>query len=136
MNLQQKESMKKESMNRQQRFLTFALLALSLLTFKQTASAQTAQVTGIITDANSAVIAGAQVTLTNVDTGVARKAVTNADGYYNIPFAPPGNYRLNVLASSFKPVTRDGVSINVDQVARIDFTLEIGALNESVNITQ
>jgi hypothetical protein len=48
MNLQLKESMKKESMNRQRRFLTFALLALSLLTFEQTASAQTAQVTGII----------------------------------------------------------------------------------------
>ncbi|MGH9845455.1 MAG: carboxypeptidase regulatory-like domain-containing protein [Blastocatellia bacterium] len=82
-------------MNRQQRFLTFALLTLSLLAFKQSASAQTAQVTGIITDANSAVIAGAEVTLTKVDTGVARKAVTNADGYYSIPFAPPGNYRLN-----------------------------------------
>jgi len=122
-------------MNRQRRFLTFVLLALSLLTFKQTASAQTAQVTGIITDANSAVIAGARVTLTNVDTGVARKAVTNANGYYNIPFAPPGNYRLNVLASSFKPVTRDGVSINVDQVARLDFRLEIGPVSESVNIT-
>ena len=135
MNLQQKESMKKESMNRQRRVLTFVLLALSLLIFKQTASAQTAQVTGIITDANSAVITGAQVKLTNIDTGVARKAVTNADGYYSIPFAPPGNYRLNVLASSFKPVTRDAVIINVDQVARIDFTLEIGALSESVNIS-
>jgi hypothetical protein len=127
--------MKKESMNRQRRFLTFALLALSLLAFKQTASAQIAQVTGIITDANSAVIAGARVTFTNVDTGVARKAVTNADGYYSIPFAPPGNYRLNVLASSFRPVTRESVSINVDQAARIDFRLEPGALNESVNIS-
>jgi hypothetical protein len=122
-------------MNRQRRFLTLILLTLSLLAFKQAASAQTAQVTGIITDANSAVIAGAQVTLTNLDTGVARKAVTNADGYYSIPFVPPGNYRLQVLASSFKPVARDGVQINVDQVARIDFRLEIGALNESVKIT-
>jgi len=122
-------------MNRQRRFLTFALLTLSLLAFKQAASAQTAQVTGIITDANSAVIAGAQVTLTNLGTDVARKAVTNADGYYSIPFVPPGNYRLSVIASSFKPVTLDSVSINVDQVARIDFTLEIGAVNESVNIT-
>ena len=122
-------------MNRQRRFLTFVLLTLSLLAFKQAASAQTAQVTGIITDANSAVIAGAEVTLTNVDTGVARKTVTNAGGYYSIPFVPPGNYRVNVLAKSFKPVTRDGVSINVDQVARIDFRLEIGAINEGVNIT-
>lgn len=111
------------------------LLILSLLAFKQAASAQTAQVTGIITDANSALISGAQLTLTNVDTTVTRKAVTNADGYYSIPFVPPGNYQLNVLASGFKPVTRNSLSINVDQSARIDFTLEIGAINESVNIT-
>jgi hypothetical protein len=123
-------------MNRQRRFLAFALLTLSLPAFKQAASAQTAQVTGLITDANSAAIAGAEVTLTNVDTGVARKTVTNADGYYNIPFAPPGNYRLSVLAGSFKPVTRDGVSLNVDQVARLDIRLEVGVINESVNITR
>jgi hypothetical protein len=124
----------KEPMNRQRCFLTSVLLIFSLLAFKQAASAQTAQVAGIITDTNSAVIAGAQLTLTNVDTSVARKAVT-ADGYYSIPFVPPGNYQLNVLASGFKPVTRNNLSINVDQAARIDFTLEIGAINESVNIT-
>ena len=76
-------------MNRQRCFLTSVLLILSLLAFEQ-ASAQTAQVTGIITDANSAVIVGAQLTLTNVGTGLARKAVTNADGYYSIPFVLPG----------------------------------------------
>src|SRR5262245_15017135 len=122
-------------MNRQRRFLTFALLTLSLAAFKQAASAQTAQITGLITDANLAAVAGAEVTLTSVDTGVARKTVTNAGGYYSIPFAPPGNYRLNVLANSFKPVNRDGVSLNVDQVARLDFRLEIGVINEGVNIT-
>ena len=82
-----------------------------------------------------AVIAGAQLRLTNVDTSVARKAVTNSDGYYSIPFVPPGNYQLNVLADGFKPVTRNNLSINVDQALRNDFTLEIGAINESVNIT-
>ena len=78
-------------MTRQRGLLTSVLLTLSLLAFKQAASAQTAQVTGIITDSNSAVIAGAQVTLTNVDTSAARKVVTNADGYYSIPFLPPAN---------------------------------------------
>ncbi|MEP6819912.1 MAG: carboxypeptidase-like regulatory domain-containing protein [bacterium] len=88
-------------MNRQRRFITFILLAVSLLIFKQAASAQTAQVTGTVTDPRSAVIAGAQVTLTNVDTGVARKAATNGDGYYSIPFVPPGNYRFDVLAPNY-----------------------------------
>jgi hypothetical protein len=122
-------------MSTQRFFLTSVLLILSLLALQQAASAQTAEVTGIITDANSAVIAGAQLTLTNVDTRVARKAVTNSDGYYSIPFVPPGNYQLRVLASGFKPVTRGNLSLNVDEAARIDFTLEIGAIDESVNIT-
>ena len=104
-------------MNRQRCFLTSVLLILSLLAFKQAASAQTAQVTGIITDANSAVITGAQLTLINVETSVARKAVTNADGYYSIPFVPPGNYQLHVLASGFKPVTRSNLGLNVDEAA-------------------
>src|SRR5258705_923675 len=122
-------------MNRQRSFLTSALLIWSLLPFKQAASAQTAQVTGIITDANSAVIAGVQLRLTIVDTSVARKAVTTSDGYYSIPFVPRGNYQLNVLADGFKPVTRNNLSINVDQASRNDFTLEIGVINESVITT-
>ncbi|HKZ81048.1 MAG TPA: carboxypeptidase-like regulatory domain-containing protein [Pyrinomonadaceae bacterium] len=122
-------------MNRQRSFLTSVLLILLLPAFRQAASAQTAKVSGIITDANSAVIAGAQVMLTNVDTSVVREAMTNADGYYSIPFVPSGNYQLNVLASGFKPVSRDNLSINVDQSARIDFTLEIGPINESVTIS-
>src|SRR5262249_41215620 len=113
----------------------FVFLTLSLLTFERAASAQTAQLTGIVTDANAAAIAGAEVTLTSVDTGGARKAVTNASGAYSIPFVPPGIYRLNVAAKSFKPVVRDNININVDQAARFDFTLEAGEVKESVNIT-
>ena len=124
-----------KSIVRQRRFLRSLVLILCLLVFEQAASAQTAQLTGIITDINSAVIAGAQVTLTNLDTGLARKAVTNADGHYSLPFVPPGNYRLHLFSSGFKSVTREKVRINVDQAVRIDFTLEIGALTEIINIT-
>ena len=119
----------------QRRFLRLLVLILCLLAFKQAASAQTAQLTGIITDTNSAVIGGAQVTLTNLETAVARKAVTNTEGHYSLPFVPPGNYRLQVFSSGFKPVTRPKVRFNVDHAVRIDFTLEIGELVESVTIT-
>jgi hypothetical protein len=123
-------------MNTQRCFLTAGLLILLLLTFTAEALAQNAQLTGIITDSNSALIAGARLTLTNVDTSVTRRAVTNKVGYYSIPFVPPGNYQLNVLAVGFKPVTRNNLTLNVDQAARIDFTLELGALTESVDITR
>ena len=108
---------------RQRRFLTLLVVILCLLTFKQAASAQTAQLTGIISDTKSSLIAGAMVTLTNLDTGVARKAMTNTEGHYSLPFVPPGTYRLQVLSSGFKPVTRDSVRINVDHAERINFTL-------------
>ena len=48
---------------------------------------------------------------------------------------PPGNYRLSVIASSFKTVTHESVQINVGQDARLDFKLEIGAVNESISIS-
>ena len=121
---------------RQRRLLTLLVVILCLLALKQAAFAQTAQLSGIITDTNSAVIAGSHVTLTNLDTGVARKALTNTEGYYSLPFVPPGNYRLHVLSSGFRPVTHDSVRINVDHALRIDFTLEIGELTETVNISE
>src|SRR5258705_8768884 len=107
-------------MNTRRCFLTAVFLIFLFLAFGSEAFAQSAQLTGIITDDNSALIAGAQITLTNVDTSVTRTAVTNADGYYSITFVPPGNYQLRVLADGFKPVTRNKVSIYVDQAARID----------------
>jgi hypothetical protein len=122
-------------MNTQRCFLTTGLLILLLLTFTAEALAQNAQITGIITDSNSALIAGARLTLINVDNSLTRRAVTNRVGYYSIPFVPPGNYQLHVLADGFKPMTRNDLTINVDQAARIDLTLEPGALTESVKIT-
>ena len=78
-----------------QRFFLTAVLAILLLpAFRSEAFAQNAQLTGILTDENSALIAGAQITLTNMNTSVARKAATNAEGFYSIPFVPPGNYQL------------------------------------------
>jgi hypothetical protein len=122
-------------MNTRRSLLTAMFPILLLLAFRSEAFAQSAQLTGIITDGNSALIAGAQITLTNIHTGVNRKAMTNAYGYYSIPFVAPGNYQLNVVANGFKPVTRNNLSINVDQAARIDFTLEPGTITESVTIT-
>ncbi|HEY6121870.1 MAG TPA: carboxypeptidase-like regulatory domain-containing protein, partial [Pyrinomonadaceae bacterium] len=122
-------------MNTRRFFITAVVLFLLLVAFRSEVYAQNAQLTGIITDDNSALIAGARLTLINVNTNVTHNTVTNKDGYYSIPFVPPGNYQLKVFADGFRPLTRNNLSINVDQAARIDFTLEIGTLNESVNIS-
>jgi len=99
------------------------------------ALAQTAQVTGRVVDSSGAVVNDAQVSLTNQANGLKRETVTNSEGYYTIPLVQPGKYEMRVQRDGFKPVVRSNVVLNVEQVARIDFSLEAGGLSETINIT-
>src|SRR4029450_2740346 len=75
------------------------------------------------------------VKVTNLDTGITRQAETNPEGFFTVPFLPPGNYRVTVEANGFKTATRDGLQLTLEQVARTDFTLEPGAGPESGRVT-
>ena len=97
-----------------------------------TAFAQTAQLTGRISDASSAVLPGAAITVTNTDTGISRKPISNGEGYYAAPFLPAGTYRITVELAGFRPITRDEVTLSINQVARIDFVLELAGFQEEV----
>ncbi len=115
-----------------------AMLSAILLALVSTALGaygQTAQVTGRISDSSDAVVPGAQIILINQANGFKRETVTNAEGYYTIPLLQPGVYEIRVRKEGFKPVIRSGVALNVEQVARLDFTLETGALTDTVNVT-
>ncbi len=96
---------------------------------------QTAQVTGRVTDSTGAVVPGVAITVTNVATGVDRKAATNEAGYYTVPLLPPGEYRMALRQQGFKPITRSGIILEVDQRAELNFTLEVGALSEQIEVT-
>jgi outer membrane receptor protein involved in Fe transport len=106
-----------------------------LLMFAAGALAQTAQITGRITDQSGAVVPGAAVTVTNNATGINREAVSNDEGYFTLPLLNPGEYRIAVKKDGFKPLVQPSVTLQVNQVARLDFTLETGAVTETVNIT-
>lgn len=110
-------------------------LALLFSVTALTALSQTAQVTGRVSDSSGAVVPGAQVTVTNQNTGLNRESVTNNEGNYTVPLLQPGEYRIAVKKDGFKPVVRQGVVLNVEQVARLDFSLEAGAVTETVTIT-
>ncbi len=84
----------------------------------------------------SAVIIGAKITVTDVDTGVKRTATSNEDGYYGVPLLQEGNYRILVEMQGFKPVDRSGIKLNIDQAARIDFMLDIGEVTQVVAVEQ
>jgi hypothetical protein len=108
-----------------------------LAIFALTASAQTttAQLTGQVTDSTGAVIPAAQVVIVNTGTGDERQFPTNDSGYYTFGLLPPGSYRLQVRKDGFRSVTQTGIVLTVGQSARIDLTLEIGAVSETVEVT-
>lgn len=107
--------------------VSFAALALS--------QSQTAQLIGTITDQTGAVVAGASVAVVNTATAVKRDTASNQVGNYAAPMLPPGSYQVTVTKTGFRPVTRSGVDLEVSQVARVDFMLEVGTTSENITVT-
>src|SRR5579859_3554647 len=111
--------------------LTAALLAPTAALFGQ---ASTSQITGQVSDPSDAVISGAKVRIANLETGEARNTTTSESGYFTAPLLEPGRYEVTITAAGFKPVTRTNITLQVDQVARMDFKLEIGSASEVVRV--
>ncbi len=98
------------------------------------AQATNSQITGSVSDASGASVVGASLMARNVDTGVDYSAQSNNSGIYTIPLVPPGNYRLEVTMAQFRPISRSGIRINVNETAKIDFVLELGSVTETVSV--
>ena len=99
------------------------------------ASAQTAEVTGRVVDASKAVVPGAMIKAVNDDTGLAREARTDGSGTYLLTFVPPGRYQLIASMAGFQNVTRTGIVLVVGDRVQVDFTLQPGAVAETVTVT-
>jgi hypothetical protein len=109
---------------------------LALLVLSATALiAQTAQITGRVVDSSQALIVGASIEVTNIDTGIQRKTVSNSEGLYTLPLLPPGRYSIRVGAEGFRAEVRQGLTLVVDQTARLDFVLSPGSVVESISVT-
>lgn len=111
------------------RLLLLALVAASAL------FAQTAQITGRVTDGSGAVVAGARVTVINSQTGVRREVESNQDGYYSAPLLARGAYNVQTQQAGFKEVVRTGLTLDEGQTLRLDFALEIGQVSERVEVS-
>jgi hypothetical protein len=108
---------------------------LLLAVWAITSQAQTqGEITGLVTDSSGAVVSGANVTVTNKATDAARKATTNDEGLYAFPSLPPGVYELIVERAGFKIAHIDNIRIEVQQAARLDVTMEVGQVGETVTI--
>lgn len=106
------------------------LIALSLIS--ATAQTHNASPRGTIYDPNRAVVAGADVTLVNRDTGETRTTKSDDAGNYAFSFIPPGTYSLEVSMAGFKKEQRS-VELNVNQEPRIDVFLTISITSDPVN---
>src|SRR4029077_12850239 len=93
--------------------------------FVITAFSQTAQLTGTVNDKSGSSVPGARIVATSVNTGVAPAPVANESGNYLITALLPGGYRVSTEAPGFKQVNQGPITLEVDQVARLDFTLEV-----------
>ena|GEM_PF-236212 len=110
------------------------LFLLTLLCSSTFAQQITATVTGTVSDPNAAVVPGATVTVTSVDTGLVKTATTNDDGQYTVAFLQPGSYNIRIEKTGFAPVTRENIQLEVAQTAGIDFTLSVTGGEVQVNV--
>jgi hypothetical protein len=110
-------------------------ICLLMLSFINVSAQTTGEITGLVTDASGAAVSGASVTVTNKATNAQRQVPTNGEGIYSFPSLFPGVYSLKVEQQGFKTVLRDGLELQVQQVARIDVSMEIGQVGETVTVT-
>ncbi|HLY15707.1 MAG TPA: carboxypeptidase regulatory-like domain-containing protein [Bryobacteraceae bacterium] len=115
-------------------FLLLPLLGSSLV-FPLWANDPTGTITGTVSDISGAVVPKARVTVVNEGTNATREAVTNDDGDFTMALLPPGHYRVSVEKDGFRRTIHGGVDLDVDQTARVDFTLQVGILTEEVKVT-
>jgi hypothetical protein len=95
----------------------------------------TATITGNITDASGAAVANAKVTATDKERGTDYPATTNSDGYYRIPEIPASTYTIKAEAPGFQAQTHTDVTLQLNQIAKLDFHLQVGNVTTSVEVT-
>jgi hypothetical protein len=116
-------------------FCVAGLVLVFLLSFLAHAAEVTATISGSVNDSSGAVVPKAAVTLTNTGTNVSRTIQTESSGSYLFTLVPIGNYRLSVEQSGFRKYVRDGIVLNVNQNAKLDIVLQVGAASQVVEVT-
>src|SRR5581483_4579093 len=99
------------------------------------AQAVTGTVLGTVEDSSGAIVPNAKVTLTEVNTGISHTTQTNGSGNYTFPNTPEGNYSVSVESTGFKKETKENVRVDINMNARVDLTLQPGAVSESVVVS-
>jgi carboxypeptidase family protein/TonB-dependent receptor-like protein len=112
----------------------FGVALLCAATATSFAQVTTGTLVGLLRDTSSAVVPGATVVATHEGTGVSRQAVTDTNGEFVLSALPAGSYTVKVELTGFKILQQKGIELNAGQTVRQAFTLELGALEETVTV--
>ena len=114
-------------------FISLALLFVLPLVLMQ-AQSSTSQINGTVSDSSNAVVAGATVTAINNATGATIRQTTTGAGIYAFSSLPVGEYTMTAEAAGFKVSKQNSVSLRIETVSTVNFTLEIGQATETVSV--
>ena len=89
---------------------------------------------GDLKDSTGASLPGANIVITNKGTGLTRETVSDATGHYNLPDLPAGTYTIKVSQQGFKAFEQTAVTVSANGVSRVDVTLEVGNIGETVTV--
>lgn len=113
------------------------LCLVSLVAVVLPIAAQTfGEITGALVDSSGAVVAGALIKATNNATSQVRQVETNETGSYTIPFLAPGLYQVRAEKVGFRTAMRSDVLLQVADSVRVNFTIEVGNVSESVEVRE
>ena len=87
-----------------------------------------------MTDGSAAVIGGAELVITHIDTGAAREARSGADGFFRVPVLAAGRYRVAARAPRFATTVQEPIDVTVSQTARVNIRLVLSAVEDSVTV--
>ncbi len=114
---------------------------MALFTFLFCASLAQAQLTrgtiaGTVSDQSGAAVPGAAITITNTDTGATRQSETGANGRYEAPNLPVGNYEVSATLPGFQTSVRTGIGLSIGRTAVVDMVLQVGEVAQTVTVTE
>jgi len=115
-------------------FLFISIVLIILISADVLRADITGSILGLVRDRTQAVIAGAKIVVTNVETNFNVETTSAADGSYRILALPPGLYKITVNSPGFRPFTETGIEVKVNDQQRVDIDLDLGTVQEEVSI--
>jgi carboxypeptidase family protein len=128
-------SARSSARNRSVLLASVMLLMLASLANHAAAQLSTGSMSGVVKDASGAVMPGTTVTIRHTESGATRIAQTDANGGFTVSSLPVGQYEITAERAGFKQAVRRGITLVVNQQAVVNFTLDVGSVEQQVTVT-